>query len=267
MPSTTAAPTPAHNVWPPPAGHINCLHGQPHAQQYAARAQCLTYAHFCAAAMFADTPLNPPDPIFNLNTQFKADQCPQKVNVGVGAYRTNEGKPWVLPVVKKAELLIVNDAGLDHEYLPIDGLAEFTEASARLVLGKDAPAILDNRVPRPRTPLLPAHLCSTAPCRPSPGRDPCAWALRSLRASRPAASCTWPTPPGATTGPSSTTAAWRSASTPTTTRPPMALTLPAGSPPSMYPAARTCPLTLACLGCPGTIRLCAARVRTQPHRH
>jgi aspartate aminotransferase len=96
--------------------------------------------------IFEKTPLNPPDPIFNLNTQFKADQCQDKVNVGVGAYRTDEGKPWVLPVVKKAERMVVDNPQLDHEYLPIDGLAEFTEASARLVLGNDSPAIRDGRV-------------------------------------------------------------------------------------------------------------------------
>lgn len=42
--------------------------------------------------------------------------------------------------------MIINDPEIDHEYLPIDGLASFTEASARLVLGQSSPAILDNRV-------------------------------------------------------------------------------------------------------------------------
>lgn len=35
------------------------------------------------------------------------------------AYRTEEGKPWVLPVVKKAEKEIVDDTTLNHEYLPV----------------------------------------------------------------------------------------------------------------------------------------------------
>lgn len=42
--------------------------------------------------------------------------------------------------------MIVDDATLDHEYLPIDGLLTFTEASARLILGDDSPAISENRV-------------------------------------------------------------------------------------------------------------------------
>lgn len=42
--------------------------------------------------------------------------------------------------------MIVDDASLDHEYLPIDGLLSFTEASAKLILGADSPAIAQNRV-------------------------------------------------------------------------------------------------------------------------
>lgn len=68
------------------------------------------------------------------------------MNVGIGAYRTDEGKPWVLPTVRKVEKFLANDPELDHEYLPIDGLSSFTEASARLVLGIDSPALLENRV-------------------------------------------------------------------------------------------------------------------------
>lgn len=49
--------------------------------------------------------------IFQLTARYVADKHPKKINLGVGAYRSNEGKPWVLPVVKKASsepaLLIV----------------------------------------------------------------------------------------------------------------------------------------------------------------
>ncbi|KAI9224792.1 aspartate aminotransferase [Blastocladiella britannica] len=95
---------------------------------------------------FASIPLAPPDAIFHLTASFKADQHPQKVNVGVGAYRDDDAKPWVLPVVKKAELLVVNNSQLDHEYLPIEGLASFTSAASKLILGEDSPAIAEGRV-------------------------------------------------------------------------------------------------------------------------
>ena len=39
--------------------------------------------------------------IFKLTAAYKEDPFPQKVNLGVGAYRDDNGKPWVLPVVQK----------------------------------------------------------------------------------------------------------------------------------------------------------------------
>lgn len=81
------------------------------------------------------TTLAPPDPIFHLTASFKKSSVANKINLGVGAYRDDSGNPWVLPVVRKAELLIVNNPALDHEYLPIDGLPAFTHASVKLMLG------------------------------------------------------------------------------------------------------------------------------------
>jgi aspartate/tyrosine/aromatic aminotransferase len=40
---------------------------------------------------------------------------PNQVNVGVGAYRCDQGMPFVLPVVREAENEI-NIEELDHEY-------------------------------------------------------------------------------------------------------------------------------------------------------
>lgn len=62
------------------------------------------------------------------------------------AYRTEECKPWVLPVVKKVEKIIMLDEGLNHEYLPILGLPEFRSSASKIALGEDSPAIQENRV-------------------------------------------------------------------------------------------------------------------------
>jgi aspartate/tyrosine/aromatic aminotransferase len=43
----------------------------------------------------------PPDPILGVSEAFKADKSPDKLNLGVGAYRTDELQPYVLKVVKK----------------------------------------------------------------------------------------------------------------------------------------------------------------------
>jgi hypothetical protein len=42
--------------------------------------------------------------IFQLTAAYAADKFPKKVNLGVGAYRDDDGKPWVLPVVAKVIL-------------------------------------------------------------------------------------------------------------------------------------------------------------------
>lgn len=49
-----------------------------------------------------------------LNEKFKADQFPAKVNLGVGAYRDNFGRPYVLNSIKTAETRIINKS-MDKE--------------------------------------------------------------------------------------------------------------------------------------------------------
>jgi hypothetical protein len=43
----------------------------------------------------------PPDPILGVSEAFKASTSANKLNLGVGAYRTEELQPYVLEVVKK----------------------------------------------------------------------------------------------------------------------------------------------------------------------
>lgn len=62
------------------------------------------------------------------------------------AYRTDDAKPWVLPVVRKAEHAIANDETLNHEYLTILGLEEFSKAATAMLLGADNAALKGNRV-------------------------------------------------------------------------------------------------------------------------
>jgi aspartate aminotransferase, mitochondrial len=64
---------------------------------------------------------------------------------GVGAYRDDKGKPYVLPSVKEAENKIVNSA-MDKEYAGITGVPSFTKASALLAYGPDSSAIKDDLV-------------------------------------------------------------------------------------------------------------------------
>lgn len=54
-------------------------------------------------------PQAPEDPLFGLMAAYKRDTDPNKVDVGVGAYRDDNAKPWVLPVVKKVNSSIASE--------------------------------------------------------------------------------------------------------------------------------------------------------------
>lgn len=95
---------------------------------------------------YADVAVAAPVEVFAVSAAFREDTHPEKVNLSVGAYRTEEGNPWVLPVVQSVESKMAADTTLNHEYLPILGLPEFRNASLKLLLGEGNPAIVENRV-------------------------------------------------------------------------------------------------------------------------
>ncbi|KAL8479095.1 hypothetical protein ACS0TY_030839 [Phlomoides rotata] len=94
---------------------------------------------------FTEITMAPPDPILGVSEAFKADTHEMKLNLGVGAYRTEDLQPYVLNVVKKAEKLLL-ERGENKEYLPIEGLAAFNNATAELLFGADNTVIQQQRV-------------------------------------------------------------------------------------------------------------------------
>ena len=48
--------------------------------------------------------MGPPDAILGVTEAFKKDSNPKKMNLGVGAYRDDAGKPFVLPSVREVSL-------------------------------------------------------------------------------------------------------------------------------------------------------------------
>lgn len=95
---------------------------------------------------FGHIQMAPADPILSLTTGFKNDKDPKKVNLGVGAYRDNNGKPYVFPIVKKVEKEIVDDPTLDKEYAPIEGVADFIKGSQMVTFGWDDPVLASGRI-------------------------------------------------------------------------------------------------------------------------
>ncbi|KAG0646288.1 Aspartate [Hyphodiscus hymeniophilus] len=89
------------------------------------------------ASTWADVPQGPP---VSITEAFKADSFNEKINLGVGAYRDDQGKPHVLPSVRTAEDKVVQ-AKLNKEYAGITGVPEFTKAAALLAYGSDSSAL------------------------------------------------------------------------------------------------------------------------------
>ncbi|CCU74435.1 hypothetical protein BGHDH14_bgh00146 [Blumeria hordei DH14] len=86
------------------------------------------------ASTWAHVPQGPADAILGITEAFRSDNAKEKINLGVGAYRDDHGKPFVLNSVRAAENLIVT-SGLNKEYSGITGLPDFTKASATLAFG------------------------------------------------------------------------------------------------------------------------------------
>ncbi len=97
---------------------------------------------------FQNVAAAPPIEVFKLTRDFQADTYAQKVSLGVGAYRTDEGKPWILPVVKKAEKKLadmVDAEAINHEYLPVLGLEAFSTAATKMLMSPDGKAVKEGR--------------------------------------------------------------------------------------------------------------------------
>lgn len=95
---------------------------------------------------FAGVTELPPDPLFGLKARYNADSRTDKVDLGIGAYRDNNGKPWILPAVRRAEQKLINSPDYNHEYLGISGFEPFYKSAAKVILGGDSVAIAENRV-------------------------------------------------------------------------------------------------------------------------
>lgn len=89
-------------------------------------------------SFLADIPMGAPDAILGIAENFKACTDPNKVNVCVGAYRDENGKPWILPSVKEAEKMMMDDPAENKEYASIVGDAAYVEQAIKFAYGQDA---------------------------------------------------------------------------------------------------------------------------------
>jgi aspartate aminotransferase, mitochondrial len=93
------------------------------------------YSYNTVSGIWNEVPMGPPDPILGIAQAFRQCEDPRKVNVCVGAYRDDTGKPYVLPSVRAAEKKLWEDMEI-KEYLPIEGDKDFLMCSMKFAYGK-----------------------------------------------------------------------------------------------------------------------------------
>jgi aspartate/tyrosine/aromatic aminotransferase len=90
----------------------------------------------------------PPDAILGLIAEYANDDRPNKIDLGVGVYRTAEGETPVLPSVKVAEQRLL-DTQTSKSYIGTAGAADFNAAMQALTFGDSAS---DDRLVTLQTP-------------------------------------------------------------------------------------------------------------------
>ncbi len=101
--------------------------------------------------MFEQLNALPADPILGVIQQFQQDTNPNKVDLGVGVYRDDQGRTPVMHAVKRAEVALVSEQTTKAYVGPMGNLA-FNAAMAELLFGADSAVLKDERLALLQTP-------------------------------------------------------------------------------------------------------------------
>lgn len=84
--------------------------------------------------------MGPPDPILGVTEAFKRDTNPKKMNLGVGAYRDDQGKPFVLSCVRKVVFFLfvffLSPVGIQRFVLELKESLQLLDCYGRYMKGK-----------------------------------------------------------------------------------------------------------------------------------
>lgn len=86
----------------------------------------------------------PADPILGLGEAFKAEVRPEKVNLGIGVYKNAQGETPILRAVKTAETHLLAKENTKN-YLTIDGVAAYNDATQVMLFGSNHEIIVNKR--------------------------------------------------------------------------------------------------------------------------
>ncbi|RYV03262.1 aromatic amino acid aminotransferase [Shewanella sp. OPT22] len=95
--------------------------------------------------IFSTVEQAPADPLFGLNDAFKADQRPEKVNLGIGVYKADDGTTPILDAVKTAEARLL-ETEKTKVYLGIEGESQYNLGVQKLLFGENSELLSQQRV-------------------------------------------------------------------------------------------------------------------------
>jgi len=101
--------------------------------------------------MFEKTELLPADPILGLSKMFREDPRANKIDLGVGVFRTKDGATPIMAAVKEAQQIVVNTE-TTKAYTPADGAPGFADNILKLLLGADSEAYREGYCSAVQTP-------------------------------------------------------------------------------------------------------------------
>ncbi len=101
--------------------------------------------------MFEQLPQLPADPILGLSSAFKADPNPHKIDLGVGVYKDEQGNTPILHSVAKAQAILL-EKEQSKTYIAPQGVQGYIDGMLQLMLGKDCPALLADRIAAVQAP-------------------------------------------------------------------------------------------------------------------
>ncbi|MCG7560465.1 MULTISPECIES: amino acid aminotransferase [Pseudoalteromonas] len=101
--------------------------------------------------MFSELKPLPTDPILGLMAAYKKDTNPNKIDLGVGVYKDEQGHTPVLKAVKKAEAFRLENE-TTKSYIGLAGNLDYCDKMEKLLLGNEHPALLANRIRTAQAP-------------------------------------------------------------------------------------------------------------------
>ena len=101
--------------------------------------------------MFEVLPALAPDPILGLSAAFRADPNPNKIDLGVGVYKDEQGNTPIVGAVAQAQLRLL-ETETSKTYITPQGVQGYIDGMIELLLGKGNQAVLGNRVAAVQAP-------------------------------------------------------------------------------------------------------------------